>query len=310
MGIQQDSRHKRRATGGKRATYRKHRKFRLGRQPALTKLGETRVRQIRVRGGGIKLRALRLDSGIFSWGSEGVSRKSRIINVVYNGANNEFVRTNTLVKGEIIKVDAAPFRLWYESYYGIPVGKKAEPKSGKAPAKGAKTAKAPKKDAPKKDAPKEGEAPAKDAAEAPKDADKAKAPAKEAAKAKAPAKDAAKAKAPAKDAAKAKAPAKAPAKGAKAAVKPVRRLSTRLSTKGSIKEGGLIRKTKSAKRAYAKRAAKRVIDPLFEEQFQGGFLLAAIASRPGQTGRVDGYLLEGKELEFYQKKTQKKKSQK
>jgi len=293
MGIQQDSRHKRRATGGKRATYRKHRKFRLGRQPALTKLGETRVRQIRVRGGGIKLRALRLDSGIFSWGSEGVSRKSRIINVVYNGANNEFVRTNTLVKGEIIKIDAAPFRLWYESYYGIPIGKKAEPKTGKAPAKGAKApAKAPKKDAAK--APKkEGEAPAK-AAEAPKDA--AKAPAKEAAKAKAPAKDAAK--------------AKAPAKGAKAAVKPVRRLSTRLSTKGSIKEGSLIRKTKSAKRTYAKRAAKRVIDPLFEEQFQGGFLLAAIASRPGQTGRVDGYLLEGKELEFYQKKTQKKKSQK
>lgn len=71
-GIQQDSRHKRRATGGKRASYRKNRKFALGRQAALTKLGETRVRQVRVRGGSLKLRALRLDSGIFSWGSEGI----------------------------------------------------------------------------------------------------------------------------------------------------------------------------------------------------------------------------------------------
>jgi ribosomal protein eS8 len=71
-GIQQDSRHKRRATGGKRASYRKHRKFLLGRQAAHTKLGETRVRAVRVRGGNTKLRALRLDSGIFSWGAEGI----------------------------------------------------------------------------------------------------------------------------------------------------------------------------------------------------------------------------------------------
>lgn len=30
--------------------------------------------------------------------------------------------------------------------------------------------------------------------------------------------------------------------------------------------------------------------------------------RPGQCGRVDGYILEGKELDFYLKKMQKKKS--
>lgn len=71
LGIQQDSRHKRRATGGKRASYRKHRKFLLGRQSAHTKLGETRVRPVRTRGGNTKLRALRLDSGIFAWGAEG-----------------------------------------------------------------------------------------------------------------------------------------------------------------------------------------------------------------------------------------------
>jgi small subunit ribosomal protein S8e len=37
-----------------------------------------------------------------------------------------------------------------------------------------------------------------------------------------------------------------------------------------------------------------------------GRLLARICSRPGQTGRADGYVLEGIELEFYMKKIQKK----
>lgn len=39
--------------------------------------------------------------------------------MVYNGANNEFVRTNTLVRGEVVLIDATPFRLWWESYYGV-----------------------------------------------------------------------------------------------------------------------------------------------------------------------------------------------
>lgn len=38
-----------------------------------------------------------------------------------------------------------------------------------------------------------------------------------------------------------------------------------------------------------------------------GRLLACISSRPGQSGRADGYLLEGDELAFYLKKLQKKK---
>lgn len=39
------------------------------------------------------------------------------------------------------------------------------------------------------------------------------------------------------------------------------------------------------------------IDPLLEQQFLAGRLYAAISSRPGQSGRADGYILEGKELE-------------
>lgn len=69
-GISRDSRHKRRATGGKQKAYRKKRKFELGRPPAMTKLGAKRIHPVRVRGGAIKFRALRLESGNFSWGSE------------------------------------------------------------------------------------------------------------------------------------------------------------------------------------------------------------------------------------------------
>ena len=39
------------------------------------------------------------------------------------------------------------------------------------------------------------------------------------------------------------------------------------------------------------------IDALLEAQFGAGRLYAAISSRPGQVGRADGYILEGKELE-------------
>lgn len=35
--------------------------------------------------------------------------------------------------------------------------------------------------------------------------------------------------------------------------------------------------------------------------------LACVSSRPGQCGRCDGYILEGKELEFYQRKIKAKK---
>jgi small subunit ribosomal protein S8e len=82
IGISRSSRHKRSETGAQRAHYRKKRKFELGRQPANTKLGAKRVHTVRVRGGNLKYRALRLDSGNFAWGSEQITRKTRIISVV------------------------------------------------------------------------------------------------------------------------------------------------------------------------------------------------------------------------------------
>ncbi|KAJ7644430.1 ribosomal protein S8e/ribosomal biogenesis NSA2 [Roridomyces roridus] len=202
MGISRSSRHKRSETGAQRAHYRKKRKFELGRQPANTKLGAKRIHTVRVRGGNVKFRALRLEGGNFAWGSEHVTRKTRIIGVVYNASNNELVRTNTLVKSAIIQIDAAPFRQWYEAHYAQPVTKK-----GKAQ----------------------------------------------------------------------------PAATGEAPAEPVK-----LSHHA---QRNLDEKKKDAK-----------VDPLLESQFAAGRLYAVISSRPGQSGRADGYVLEGKELEFYLRK--------
>ncbi|OJT04977.1 40S ribosomal protein S8-B [Trametes pubescens] len=201
MGISRSSRHKRSETGAQRPHYRKKRKFELGRQPASTKLGPKRIHTVRVRGGNLKYRALRLDGGNFAWGSEHVTRKTRIIGVVYNSSNNELVRTNTLVKGAIIQIDAAPFRQWYEAHYAQPVTKRGAKKDATAT---------------------EGE--------------EAKKP------------------------------------------------------------------SNHVQRVLDERKKDAKVDPLLESQFAAGRLYASISSRPGQSGRADGYILEGRELEFYLRK--------
>ncbi len=202
MGISRDSRHKRSHTGAKRAHYRKKRKFELGRQPANTRIGAKRIHTVRTRGGNTKFRALRIDTGNFSWGSEGVSRKTRVASVVYHPSNNELVRTNTLTKSAIVQIDATPFRTYYETQYGHTLGKK----KGK-------------------------QAEAEEAAP----------------------------------------------------------------------------KSKKLERKLASRQKASKVEQALEAQFGAGRLYAAISSRPGQSGRCDGYILEGEELAFYVRRLTAKK---
>jgi small subunit ribosomal protein S8e len=146
----------------------------------------------------------------------GVTRKSRILDVVYNASNNELVRTKTLVKNCIVEVDATPFRQWYEQHYALTISGK---RAAAAAAAAAATAAA------------EGTAPA------------------------------------------------AP-----------------------------VKKSKHVEAVVAGRQkVKAAFDEFMQQQFSTGRLLACVASRPGQSGRCDGYILEGKELEFYHKKVSQKK---
>lgn len=203
MGISRDSRHKRRLTGGRRKIHIKKRKFELGRPPAMTKLGAARVHPVRCRGGNMKFRAMRLESGTFSWGSEVFSAKTRILDVKYNSSNNELVRTKTLVKGCIVEIDAAPFKTWYQQKYGHLFGHK-KVKDGK---------------------------------------------------------------------------------------------KIRSFSGASDQE---IKRSNHVQRKIAKRKAD--VEDVLDDAIAAGRLLAVVSSRPGQSGRCDGYILEGEELSFYLKK--------
>merc|ERR1712061_866223 len=192
-----------------RVPIRKKRKFELARPAAMTKLAPQRIHTLRVRGGNKKYRALRLDQGNFAWGSEAITRKTRIIDVVYNAANNELVRTKTLVKNAIVVIDATPFRQWYEAHYALPLGRKK-------------------------------------------------------------------------------------------------------NTKLTEAEEALLNKKRSNKteKKFKERQKEAKVEAGLEEEFASGRVLASISSRPGQCGRSDGYILEGKELEFYLKKIKSKKGNK
>jgi len=52
----------------------------------------------------------------------------------------------------------------------------------------------------------------------------------------------------------------------------------------------------------AARQENSKLEPAVESQFANGRLYAVISSRPGQSGRADGYVLEGEELAFYLRK--------
>jgi ribosomal protein S8E len=59
-----------------------------------------------------------------------VTKKTRILSVMYNASNNELVRTKTLVKSAVVAIDATPFRQWYTAHYGVDPGKETLGKKG------------------------------------------------------------------------------------------------------------------------------------------------------------------------------------
>jgi len=66
------------------------------------------------------------------------------------------------------------------------------------------------------------------------------------------------------------------------------------------------KRSKRAQRKYDERKKTAWVEQALDDQFAAGKIFAKISSRPGQCGRIDGYVLEGKELEFYSKKMKTK----
>merc|ERR1712059_80103 len=73
-------------------------------------------------------------------------------------------------------------------------------------------------------------------------------------------------------------------------------------------EEAVLNKKRSKKTAkkYTERQKDAKVEQALLDQFMPGRVLASISSRPGQCGRSDGYVLEGKELEFYLRKIKAK----
>ena len=203
MGITRSSKTKRRLTGGRMPIHRKKRKFEMGRQPSLTKLGEKKIIEVRGRGCQKKKRALKLNEGNFMWISEKVSRKCKIVEVVFNATNNELVRTQTLVKNCIVAIDPTPFKYYWYIHYD----------------------------------------------------------------------------------------------------------DNKITRMPEISDPDRKKRLEEKRNKHKKtHPYKDQLDKLgrFFELLNKGRLYACITSRPGQVGKADGYLLEGKELEFYMKKLEKK----
>ena len=68
----------------------------------------------------------------------------------------------------------------------------------------------------------------------------------------------------------------------------------------------LAEKSEKVQKKLKGRQQGRTLEDALDQQFASGRILAKVTSRPGQTGRCDGYILEGKELAFYQKQMAKK----
>jgi small subunit ribosomal protein S8e len=83
---------------------------------------------------------------------------------------------------------------------------------------------------------------------------------------------------------------------------------------GNIKTSKVVAEDQVHEKRKAKLEKRRKdheeVEAALKTQFTSGKLLARVSSRPGQVGRVDGYVLEGPELAFYQKKIVDKKKKK
>jgi small subunit ribosomal protein S8e len=97
-------------TGGRRRLSRGKRKREMGRDFVPPRLGSTRVVEERGMGGRRKLRLLSAEFANVS-DSSGKTKKAKILSILENPANRDFVRTQTLTKGAIVQTEIGRARV-------------------------------------------------------------------------------------------------------------------------------------------------------------------------------------------------------
>ncbi|MCS7126069.1 MAG: 30S ribosomal protein S8e [Aigarchaeota archaeon] len=103
--------HKRKPSGGKKRPYRKKRKYERGGDPALTLIGQRKVKVKRARGGGIK-HSLASEQYANVYNTEtGKAQKVKILRVISNRANRDFERRGILTRGAVIETEIGKARV-------------------------------------------------------------------------------------------------------------------------------------------------------------------------------------------------------
>ncbi len=99
----------RKRTGGRLKHFNKKKRHQLGREPAETTVGETRLQFIDSRGNDKKLRALSTNVAQLSDGGE--TTEVEIENVTENPSNVNYARRNIITKGAIIETSEGKARV-------------------------------------------------------------------------------------------------------------------------------------------------------------------------------------------------------
>jgi len=99
-------RSRRKVSGGRyKKKGRKKKLIEEGRTPSLTRVGKTRAKKLRVRGGNEKISLFSSDTAnVFDPKTKKYS-KAKILSVVENPANRHYTRRNIMTKGTIIDTD-------------------------------------------------------------------------------------------------------------------------------------------------------------------------------------------------------------
>jgi len=105
------ARSRRKASGGRYKKLRARKKYMLGREPTLTKIGETSLKIQRGRGGSLKFKLLQTKFANIYNPKTKKSIKAEIKSVTENRANPQFVRSNIITKGAVINTDKGKARV-------------------------------------------------------------------------------------------------------------------------------------------------------------------------------------------------------
>lgn len=100
---------KKKTTGGYIKKHGKKNRYQRGRDYLPARIGEPKVKPNRARGGYIK--NIVLSHNVANISAKGKHQKSKILSVVENSADSQFVRRNIITKGAIIQTEAGRARV-------------------------------------------------------------------------------------------------------------------------------------------------------------------------------------------------------